>query len=141
MVEQIGIVRNISNGKAEVEINRISGCGGGCKTCGGCNTPSHTLLLKNDVNANVGDVVKVKGETKNLLKYTAIVYLFPLSMLLVGLFTSNIILKNNGVEKYELISSIIGLLTMAISFLIVRGIDKKIGNSDEQAVSIIEIIN
>lgn len=139
-MEQIGIVKSISRGKAEIEINRISGCGGGCKTCGGCDTPSHTLLLDNMVDAEIGDTVKVKGETKHLLKYTAIVYLFPLAMLLIGIFTSNVYLKNNGIVNYEIISFLVGLITMGISFIIVRMIDNKIAREGDDAISIIEIL-
>ena len=54
-MEQIGFVKNISKGKAEVEVKRISGCGGGCKSCGGCDTPTHVVFIKNKINAEIGD--------------------------------------------------------------------------------------
>ncbi len=139
-LEQIGIVKNISKGRAEIEVKRISGCGGGCKTCSGCDTPGHTLLLKNSLNAKVGDMVKIKGQTSHFLKYTFIVYLIPLATLLVGLFTGITVFKASGVKNYEIAGFITSLIALALGYLFVKILDKKIAQKDENFVTMIEIL-
>jgi len=77
-MEQIGFVRNIIDGKLELEIKRVSGCGENCKGCGSsCDIPAHIITLPNKLNASIGDFVEIKGESKKLLKYAMIVYMVP----------------------------------------------------------------
>lgn len=139
-LEQIGLVKNITKGRAEVEVKRISGCGGGCKTCSGCDTPGHTLILKNKLNAKVGDMVKIKGQTSHFLKYTFIVYLIPLATLLIGLFGGIKIFKLTGFAKYEIAGFITSLITLAIGYGLVKLLDKKIAKKDENFITMIEIL-
>ena len=139
-MEQIGVVKEIKGDIAVVEVNRISGCGGGCKTCGGCDTPAISMDLKNTINAKIGDTVKVQGNTKNLLKYTAIAYLIPLIMFFVSTVVSNQIFKSTGVEMYDLYSFLVGLIFIGISYLIIRKIDNDITTRGDNPVRIIEIL-
>ena len=139
-MEQIGIVKSIRKGRAEVEIKRISGCGGGCKTCGGCDTPSHSVIIKNDLDAKIGDTVEIKGEIKDLMKYTMIVYFIPFAFLLLGIFGSFSLLKASGVKNFELISFAIGIVTMAMGLVVVRLIDNSVAKKDEDAIRMTRII-
>lgn len=139
-MEQVGFVKNISNGRAEVEVKRISGCGGGCKSCGGCDTPSHMIVLKNNINAEVGDLVEIRGETKNILKYTLIVYMIPFAMLIIGIASSMRVLGTFEVSNQEPLSFLIGLVFLALGYLIVKMFDKKIGKSDDDTIVMTRII-
>jgi sigma-E factor negative regulatory protein RseC len=139
-MEQVGFVKNISNGKAEVEVKRISGCGGGCKSCGGCDTPSHTVFIKNNINAEVGDTVEIKGETKNILKYTLIVYMIPFAMLIIGITLGMKVLKSLEVSNQELLSFLIGLVFLALGYFIVKIFDKKIEKEDDSTITMTRII-
>lgn len=139
-MEQVGFVKNISKGKAEVEVKRISGCGGGCKSCGGCDTPSHTVFIKNSINAEVGDTVEIKGETKNILKYTLIVYMIPFAMLIIGITFGMKILKNLEVSNQEPLSFLIGLVFLALGYFIVKIFDKKIEKEDDSTITMTRII-
>lgn len=139
-MEQIGLVKTVFNGRAEVEIKRISGCGGGCKTCGGCDTPTHTLIIKNQLDAEVGDFVLIKGESKKLLKYTMIVYLIPFAMLVIGIILGVNILKDLEVSNYEPLSFLIGIVFLALGYFIVRIYDKRVGKKDDDTVIMTKII-
>lgn len=139
-LEQIGLVKSIVKGRAEVEVKRVSGCGGGCKTCSGCDTPGHTLILKNTLNAKVGDMVKIKGQTNNFLKYTFIVYFIPLVTLLIGLFAGITLFKSRGIASYELAGFITSLITLGVGYGLVKIIDKRIEEKDENFITIIEIL-
>lgn len=139
-MEQVGFVKNISNGRAEVEVKRISGCGGGCKSCGGCDTPSHMIVLKNNINAEVGDLVEIRGETKNILKYTLIVYMIPFAMLIIGIVSGMRVLGIFEVSNQEPLSFLIGLVFLTLGYLIVKMFDKKIGKSDDDTIVMTRII-
>lgn len=139
-MEQIGVVKNIKGNTAIVEINRISGCGGACKTCSGCDTPSFTINLENIVDAKIGDKVKVKADTKNMLKYTAIAYLIPLIMFVVSTVIANKIFHARDIFYSDFYSFLVGLVFIGISYLIIRKIDKNITARGESSVEIIEIL-
>lgn len=79
-MEQIGYIRNTSNGMAEVEVRRISGCGGGsCSSCGGsCDVPSIIIKIENSIGAKPGgDYVEIKGQSNKIIRYALIVYMIP----------------------------------------------------------------
>jgi len=140
-MEQVGFVRKISNGKAEVEVRRVSGWGGGCKSCGGsCDTPNHVVILPNHINAKVGDLVEIRGETKNILKYTMIVYMIPFAMLILGILIGMNTLKLREINNYEPLSFFIGLIFMAFGYFIVKVIDKRIEKKDDNTITMTKII-
>ena len=133
-MEQVGFVKSVSNGKAEVEVRRISSCGGGCKSCSGCDTPTHTVSLSNEINAKVGDTVEIRGIAKDILKYTMIVYMIPFSMLLIGIIGGMKVLENFGVANYEPLSFLIGVVFLALGYGIVKLFDNKIENKDDEII-------
>lgn len=140
-MEQVGFVRKIFDDKAEVEVRRISGCGENCKGCGGgCDVPKHVVVLPNNINAKVGDQVEIIGETKNLLKYTMIVYMIPFAMLLIGILLGIKILKNLQISNYEPLSFLIGLAFLALGYFIVKIIDKNIGKKEDNTITMTRII-
>lgn len=135
-MEQVGFVKNVVDGKAEVEVRRISSCGGGCKSCSGCDTPIHIVTLSNDINAKVGDLVEIRGVAKDILKYTMIVYMIPFSMLLIGIIGGMKILQNYGVTNYEPLSFLIGIIFLALGYFIVKIFDNKIENKEDGTVMV-----
>lgn len=139
-MEQVGFVRRTSDNNIEVEVRRVSGCGESCSSCGAGCSPSHVVTLPNTVGAKVGDFVEIRGETKNLLKYTLIVYMIPFSMLLLGILGGMKILKNMEVTSYEPLSFIIGLIFLAIGYLFVKLIDRNIGKRENDTIKIIRIL-
>ncbi len=140
-MEQVGFVRNIIDGKVELEIKRVSGCGDNCKGCGSsCDIPAHVITLPNKINAKIGDFVELKGEPKKLLKYAMIVYMIPFIFLIVGIVIGNNYFKGIGNPNYEVLSFLTGLVSITISYFLVRIIDKNISKKDEQSISLVKVL-
>lgn len=131
-MEQVGLVKKVSKGRAEVEVRRMSGCGENCKGCSsGCNTPNHIVVLPNNIDAKVGDLVEIKGETKSILKYTMVVYMIPFTMLILGIVIGMNIFKGLNMSNYEPLSFLTGLVAMALGYFIVKIIDKRISKTED----------
>ncbi|MDR7856420.1 SoxR reducing system RseC family protein [Tissierella sp.] len=140
-MEQMGVVKKVINGKAEIEVKRISACGENCKSCGGgCDGPKHVVILPNNIGAKAGDLVEIIGETKNILKYTMIVYLIPLTLFILSILISTKILKKVDISNYEPLSFLIGLVFLAVGYFVVKFIDKDLGTKDNNAIRITRII-
>lgn len=133
-MEQVGFVKNVADGNAEVEVRRISSCGGGCKSCSGCDTPTHTVTLSNEINAQVGDTVEIRGVAKDILKYTMIVYMIPFVMLLIGIIGGMKVLQNYGVANYEPLSFLVGVVFLALGYFIVKLFDNRIEHKDDEII-------
>ncbi len=138
-MDQIGFVKSISGNRVEVEVTRMSGCGESCGSCSGCDM-GHSLLLKNNINAKVGDTVLITGEAKDILKYTMLMYIFPLASLILGIFAGSQFLEPRGVENHELIGFALGIILMGISYFLVRKYDNKLESKDDDAIRITEIL-
>lgn len=140
-MEQVGIVVKLDGNKAQVSVKRISGCGGGCKSWGGCDTPSTLVSLENKIGAKQGDYVEIKSESRNLLKYMFLIYGIPFATLLIGTIGGMGVLKGLNVKNYELMGMLIGLVFLAIGYGLVRILDNKFKDKGEdQIMSITRII-
>lgn len=140
-MEQIAFVRRVIKDKVELEIKRTSACGS-CDGCGGgcAEEKSHIILIDNKLNAKVGDFVEIHGDKKSIFKYAAITYLIPFSFLIAGVLIGDSIFRTSGHANYELLSFAVGVVALAISYLIIRAIDSKIAKSEESAISMTKIL-
>lgn len=125
-MEQTGIVtRMMENNVVELEIRRAAGCGS-CKGCASsCEVKPHYLTLKNNINAKPGDFVELRAVKKSIMKYITIIYTIPFIFLIMGIVIGNYLFKNMPTSNQELLSFGTGIIFLAISFLVVRIIDKK----------------
>jgi len=141
-VEQVGIIKKTFGNQAEVVVRRTSGCGGNCESCGGCSaeTAYLTVVLKNDVGAKAGDLVEIEAKPQKILKYTFIVYMIPFFMLLMGIFLGVSFFKSVGNSNYEILGFGVGMLFLAISFGIIKLIDKYVNKREENPLEIKRII-
>ena len=124
-MENIGKVVETIDNFAKLEVRRASACGEKCSSCkGGCSTTGIYVNVENTINAKSGDFVKIETETKSIMKVAFIVYLFPLFMLILGIFSSSFIYNQFNITfSSEIFSFLIGLLFMSISYIIIRVID------------------
>lgn len=134
-MDQIGIVtRSIENNKVELEIRRPSGWGS-CQSCASsCEVKPHYLTLKNNIDAKPGDFVELKAIKKSIMKYITIIYSIPFAFLIVGIVIGNMMFKDMNTRNYELLSFAMGILFLAISFFVVRIIDKRFAKKDESVI-------
>ena len=85
-MDLLGIISKIDGDEAEVQIKRVSGCGGNCEHCGGsCESAFHGLKVKNTIDAKIGETVKIEFKESESMKASLIIYLIPLAGFLIGL--------------------------------------------------------
>ena len=139
-MEQIGFITKIlPEDKCKVLISRISGCKGTCKTCGGCSTPTMHIVMKNTLDAEVGDRVKIGVDSNIILKYSIFLYGFPILMFILSILLVNITLSN--LKGIDIIGFVVGLFTMFLAFLIIKFVDKKYAYLAKKAMYMEEIIS
>lgn len=140
-MDKVGFVKRIIDDNAELEIRRSSACGS-CKGCIGSSSEvkAHVITLRNNLDAKVGDLVELQGETKNVLKYMFIIYMIPFAFLVGGIVIGNSYFKSMGYDSFELLSFATGLFALFVSFFIVKSIDKKIAKSNKETIIMTRII-
>lgn len=86
MEQTVRVVRRLEGGRAQVIHVRESACSGDCHKCSGCGAAKETMLLEvdNPIGADVGDLVILSSDTKNILTAAAVVYVLPLVLFFLG---------------------------------------------------------
>lgn len=144
MNQQGYIIEIVDNKTAKLKMQRHSACA----SCGKCQTlssESKEILVEvdNSIGAKPGDHVEVNMENMNVLKATALAYLVPLIFLLVGTIVSyfmlDMIISTQGIIV-ELISGIIGIMLMLLSYVILKKNDSKFRDSRKFIPVITKII-
>ncbi len=140
-MEQIGFVRKVENEKMELEVRRGSAWGGGCKDCSSsCEEAPHILVLPNELGAKVGDFVQLQAQVGNLLKYTFILYMIPFIFLILGIVIGNYLSKGLSTDSREMFSFISGLVSVGISLVILKIMDKKAEKKEDDTITAIKIL-
>lgn len=144
MNQQGYIIEIVDDKTAKLKMQRHSACA----SCGKCQTlssESKEILVEvdNSIGAKQGDHVEVNMENMNVLKATALAYVVPLIFLLVGTIVSyfvlDMIISAQGVT-IELISGIIGIMLMLLSYVILKRNDSKFRDSRKFIPVITKII-
>ena len=141
MEQQGYIIEVVDRKTAKLKMQRHSACA----SCGKCATTSEKkdiiVEVDNTIGAQVGDKVKVNMETVNVLKAAVIVYIVPLLALLIGTIGTYFVLDLLKISaNIEAISGAIGLVSMLISFLILKMNDKKFRDSREYIPIVTEVV-
>jgi sigma-E factor negative regulatory protein RseC len=141
-MEQQGYIVGIIDEKtAKLKMQRHSACA----SCGKCTTTSEkkdiVVEVDNSIGAKLGDRVAVNMESMNVLKAVGIAYIFPLIGLLIGTIGTYYVLQFiENTKNIEVISSIVGIIIMLISFFILRKNDSKLRESRQYIPIITKII-
>lgn len=144
MNQQGYIIEIVDDKTAKLKMQRHSACA----SCGKCQTlssESKEILVEvdNSIGAKQGDHVEVNMENMNVLKATALAYVVPLIFLLVGTIVSyfmlDMIISSQGIIV-ELISGIIGIMLMLLSYVILKKNDSKFRDSRKFIPVITKII-
>lgn len=141
MEQQGYIVEVVDEKTAKLKMQRHSACA----SCGKCATTSEkkdiVVEVDNAIGAGVGDQVKVNMEAVNVLKAAAIVYILPLLALLGGTIATYYGLGLTNIStNIELVSGIVGLGLMLLSFVVLKINDNKFRNSREYIPIVTEIV-
>ncbi|MCI5605668.1 MAG: SoxR reducing system RseC family protein [Clostridia bacterium] len=105
---------------AEVEITRSSSCGENCASCGLCPGRTAKVYAINDINAEIGDTVIIDMADGKVLGAAFLVYIVPLIILIIGYFAGYAVFNS------EALGIIIGFLFMAVAFIVIIRVDRKI---------------
>lgn len=130
MPDHIGIVvKDLSGGKAEVVTDRKGGCGGcqpnhgGCRSC--LSTAKTVSLVANPTGARPGDVVKIHIASGRMLAGAALLYVFPVTMMLIGALI-NVGYLSPRLGWPETPAGILGaVLGAGLSYLVIRWLNQK----------------
>lgn len=132
-MRETGTIIDIKDRDAQIIIERKSSCG----NCGVCKFGDEDKLLievPNTLKAEIGDIIELEMETKDVLKASAMAYLIPLFGLVLGIIIG-ITLGS------QMTAALTGIGMTAVGFVIVGVIDKKISNKGAYYPSMINIID
>lgn len=119
---QNGRIKEINGNNAIVSIKRRSMCGDNCKGCSSaCNVPEMDVKADIIPNIEIGDEVEISSEDISVVKYSFVLYGLPLVIMVAVIFlVSSLIEGENG----QIYGALIGLLSLIISFFILKKYDK-----------------
>lgn len=121
---EIGQVIKVSEDFVTIKLQRQDACGH-CNACtAGVETDDMILEAQNLCQAEEGDLVEVHIEESNFLLAVIIMYIIPLTALLIGLFIGSLVGDAVGAYK-ELFALVIGLGLVVVSFLTIRANEPK----------------
>lgn len=85
MVQDAVVLKTMSNGLAEVLVERATACGDNCGSCGVCKYASEIrTYAKNTLGASEGEQVVIKTKSSDIIGAAFLIYVVPLAVLLLS---------------------------------------------------------
>lgn len=106
-----------------------------CGHCNGCDRAKIETSVKVLGQANEGDIVSVALPDHKLVVMSAVMYLLPVIMLVIGLIIGEKVFQN------ELLVLLMGIGFLALSFLVVYLTDRKLRGNPKWQAYIVETKN
>ncbi len=133
-MREIGVVTKIKNDKATVKVDKKDEC----SKCGMCLFPKGASSVEfeaiNNVSAKQGDTVIIETKKEGKLLGAALAFLVPLLLIGVALLLNYLVIHN------ELITLGIAVGLVAVWYVILTFIDKKIKNTVGFSAVVTQII-
>jgi sigma-E factor negative regulatory protein RseC len=127
-MKKIAQVVKIQEETAFIKIARASACGDNCASCGShCTDNGHIIKVKND-NYTLGQLLEIETKDKNILLYSAIAYGIPLIIMII---TAVLSYNYLNIGNKEITSALTGILSLVISFYLLRYIDTHFLNEND----------
>lgn len=137
MKQEARIISLIDDNKAKVVVVRGTACGSNCSNCESCIYQNEIMVEANNIiKANAGDIVLIETKSSIVFRAAAIVYIFPIVMLLIGFVFSNIILNFT-----EGLSILVSFLFLCVSLIIIVFSQKRKTNVEYDIVKVLEDTN
>ncbi|MDL2237261.1 SoxR reducing system RseC family protein [Christensenellaceae bacterium OttesenSCG-928-K19] len=118
-MKETGKVVEIKGDTAYLLFNRTSMCA----KCGACGMVAGqneiTVPTENTLHAKLGDRVELEFTSKNALTSSMIAYLFPLAMLILGVWIGYSV-PQTVFEVQDVLAAILGIVFAAVSFVVLR---------------------
>lgn len=125
MIEEQGTVIELKSKTTAVVMCKKSSLCENCTTKGSCiiGEDEHTRLIevKNDLGAEIGDLVRIATSTRSFLQSSFLLYIVPLIALVIGAIVGKT-LGEKLIDDLDpnLLSAIFGVFFMIGSFVILR---------------------
>jgi sigma-E factor negative regulatory protein RseC len=118
---EYGEVVDIKGNTAYVKFHRTSACGK-CGACGLLSNQNEIVVeMENELNVSAGDYVSVEITMKKALKASAIAYIVPLVMLILGVVFGWLLSGVWGVfPNTDVTMAICGIIFAILSFLLLK---------------------
>ncbi len=118
---EYGEVVDIKGNTAYVKFHRTSACGK-CGACGLLSTQNEIVVeMENKLNVAAGDYVSVEIAMKKALKASAIAYVVPLIMLILGVAFGWLLSGVWGVfQNTDVTMALCGIIFAILSFLLLK---------------------
>jgi sigma-E factor negative regulatory protein RseC len=137
---ETGLVINKDDNIVTVKLERKEACAK-CRACTASLESKEMILnAENKCNAKIGDTVKISLEQSSFLKAVFIMYCIPLISLLLGIGIGYLVSLQIGRGNNEIIQVVFGLITLGLSYLIIRLNENKWKNKKFRPIAE-EIIN
>ena len=112
-----GLVLENNKGNLKIMVDRNSACGA-CAASGSCAERKTTIVeLFSAENINKGDRVVLESDADKINKISALVYIIPVILVMIGALAPSYFLKNSGYDT-NLISLGAVILMLALLSLI-----------------------
>ena len=120
-MNEYGYVVKTDDKNASVLFKRSSACGK-CQACGMLSNQTEIVVeVPNELGARVGQLVEVNIVMKKAIKASAIAYVFPLFMLILGAVVGWLLTDIWGVFKTrDVTMALCALIFAALSFLLLK---------------------
>ena len=118
-MREAGKVVKVEDGVAYLLFIRTSACAkcGACGMIAGQN--SITIQINDNLSVKQGDKVEVEFTSRNALQSSLIAYIFPLIMLILGVFIGYVI-PQKIFETTDVFAAIMGIIFAVAAFVIIK---------------------
>ncbi len=128
-----GLVLENNNGNLKIKVDRNSACGS-CAASASCAERKTTIIeVFSADNINKGDKVILESDADEISKISALVYIIPAILVMLGAILPSMLLKNTGYDT-NLISLGSVILMLALSILYIKRLDK--GSKKEKLIKV-----
>lgn len=128
-----GLVLENNNGNLKIKVDRNSACGS-CAASASCSERKTTIIeVFSADNINKGDKVILESDADEISRISALVYIIPAILVMLGAILPSMLLKNTGYDT-NLISLGSVILILALSILYIKKLDK--GSKKEKLIKV-----
>lgn len=111
-----------------------------CTNCNGCMGGDKCTRIELPLEADVGDTVSVEMPDQNILSASAMAYLIPVALLLIGLIGANLLHTPLGISMdSDMFSAIWGISLAGIGILIVTRIDRRLSTQSDWQPKVLSV--
>ncbi len=116
-----GQVVDVKGDIAHVKFMRTSACGK-CHACGMLSTQNEIVVqVKNEADAAVGDMVAVSIRMKKAMGASVLAYVFPLLMLILGVFFGWLLVNEwHMFQNADITMALCGIIFAVLSFFLLK---------------------